>query len=76
MENLPNHENYINSSIFKIFFVVNVIKPNFHGVEKYVIFLEFHLNPKTNNNNQFLIMIIEEWNSSILHFSKHSLFIE
>jgi hypothetical protein len=37
MENSPNHENYINSSKKKKknnFFVVDVIKPNFHGVEK------------------------------------------
>jgi hypothetical protein len=52
------------------------IKPNFHGVEKYVISLEYHLNPKTNNNNQFFITIIEKWNSFILHFSQHGLFIK
>jgi hypothetical protein len=57
-ENFPNHENYINSSKRNKFFVVDVIKPNIHGVEKYVISLEFHLNPKTNNNNQFFITII------------------
>jgi len=36
-------------------FVSNIIKPNLHGVEKYDIFLKFHVNPKTNNSNQFLV---------------------
>jgi hypothetical protein len=54
MENFPNHENQINSSNRNIDFVLDVIKPSLHGMTKYDIFLEFHVNQKANNN-QFSI---------------------
>ncbi len=49
----PNHENHINFSKRNTYFILNVIKPNLHGVEK-MTYLEFHVNPKANNN-QFSI---------------------
>jgi hypothetical protein len=54
MENFPNHENQINSSKRNTNFVLDVIKPNFHGMKKYEILKKIRVNPKANNN-QFSI---------------------
>ncbi len=54
MEIFPNHEDHINCFKRNKDFVLDVIKPNIHGVENCDICLEFHVNPKTNNN-QFSI---------------------
>jgi len=40
-------------------FVVDVIKPNFHRVEKYVISLEFHLNPKKITTTNFWLQLLK-----------------
>jgi hypothetical protein len=50
MEFFPNHEDHINSFKRNTNFVLDVIKINFHGVENCDTSLEFHLNPKANNN--------------------------
>ncbi len=50
MENFPNYEDHINSFKRNTNFVLDVIKPNLHGVENCDIYLEFHVNLKANNN--------------------------
>ncbi len=50
MDFFPNHEDHINSFKRNTNSVLDVIKPNLHGVENCDISLEFHVNPKANNN--------------------------
>jgi hypothetical protein len=50
-------------------FVSNIIKPNVHGVEKYDILKKFHVNPKTNNSNQFLVDSLQLMKDEIHSYS-------
>ncbi len=54
MEIFPNHENHINFSKRNTYFVLNVIKPNFHGMGKIWHIFKSHMNQKTKNK-QFSI---------------------